>query len=237
MIKRTKKIPKKALATLSGVRVESLCKAYDESIGVDMFCQEIEGEITAFFGGIDHAYSLYITENADFCELDSYFTFCKAMVFSDSFECLQLKAKTVNKAKIFMLPQNPFNNESVRVSASKVYPLLKNGLDGDIVLADEDAFYCDLCIRFNHGAADYATNDFGVAVAGFVTEKAAIITGVAVDKENRNRGNGSRCLNKLLGNIGSKHPDCCIFAITESAAEFYIKNGFKNKGDCFTLNY
>ena len=122
-------------------------------------------------------------------------------------------------------------------SIKSVYDMLLNGQDGDIDLPPFEYWYTDFCLRYNHNAGEYALSENAVAVAGFISEGASLITGVATKKEARGNGEGSRCLKALIHNIRTKYPKSRIFSATTAAHDFYIKNGFVQSDECAILKY
>lgn len=231
MIERCDKLPENLPKNIVTARISALYNAYCDSVGVDIFTQTVDGKVTAIFGGMDGSYSLLTFENADFEELDSYFSFLNATVFCFENAAEQLGCKAREISPLFEL-QQAINCETIdgHGKISDVYEALKNGEDGDISMPLFDYWYTDFCVRFNHNAAEYSLLDGAVAVAGFMTDFATLITGVATEKKSRKNGLGSKALSLLLSNIKKKHPTSRVFAATNNAAEFYIKNGFKSNG-------
>jgi hypothetical protein len=238
VIERCDKLPENLPKNIITTRIFALHNAYCESVGIDIFTQIIDGEITAIFGGMDGSYSLLTFENADFEELDSYFSFLRATVFCDEkvAEFLNCKEKQVSSLFEWDQESNTTQNDG-HGRISDVYEALKNGEDGDIAMPDFDLWYTDFCMRFNHGAAEYSLVDGAVAVAGFMTDFGALITGVAVPENARKSGLGSGALKSLLSNIKKKYPNSKVFAATDNAAGFYIKNGFKSIGKVAVCKY
>lgn len=238
MIERCRELPKNMPQNVVTLRIKALCNAYDDNVGVDVFTQTIDGEITAVFGGMDGSYSLLAFQDADFEELDSYFSFLGATVFCFSDTADNLHPKFTEKSELYEL-----TDEVERVTGdghgkiSDVYEMLKQGEDGDIEMPPFDLWYTDFCVRFNHGAAEYSNILGAVAVAGFMTDFATLITGVATDKNNRENGLGSKALGLLLSNIKKKHPKSQVFAATRNAGGFYIKNGFAEVGKVAVCRY
>ena len=238
MIERCDNLPENLPENVVTARIKALYNAYSDSIGVDVFVQTVEGKTTAIFGGMDGSYSLLTFQNADFEELNSYFSFLRATVFCDEKVAEFLNCKEKQASSLFEWDQesNTTQNDG-HGRISDVYEALKNGEDGDIEMPDFDLWYTDFCVRFNHGAAEYSLVDGAVAVAGFMTDFGALITGVAVPKKVRKSGFGSQALKLLLSNIKKKYPRSKVFAATNNAAGFYIKNGFKSIGKVAVCKY
>ncbi len=238
MIERCKALPENAPQNVVTARVKALHNAYCDSVGVDIFVQKLDGKITAVFGGMDGSYSLFAFDNADFDELDSYFSFLGATVFCFDDTAENLHPKIAERAELYELTAEVEHlTDDGHGKISDVYEALKNGEDGDIEMPPFEYWYTDFCVRFNHKAAEYALVDGAVVVAGFVTDFATLITGVATDKNRRESGLGSCALRLLLSNIKKKYPLTRVFAATDNAAGFYIKNGFAKVGKVAVCKY
>lgn len=238
MIERRESLPENLPQNVVIARIMALHNAYCDSVGVDIFVQRVEGQITALFGGMDRSYSLFAFDNADFDELDSYFSFLGAVVFCFSDTAEKLHPKLTERSELYeLMAEVEGVKDDGHRKISDVYNALKNGEDGDIKMPPFDLWYTDFCVRFNHGAAEYSLLSGAVAVAGFVTDFATLVTGIATDKGHRKNGLGSRALNLLLSNIKKKHPTSRVFAATKNAGEFYIKNGFAKSGEVAVCKY
>jgi GNAT superfamily N-acetyltransferase len=238
VIERVDSLPEGLEINAVALRIKALYNTYCESVGVDLFIQKVKDKVTAVFGGMDGSFSLICFENADFDELDSYFGFLGATVFCFGEVAEVLKPKRVSKSKLYVFDGDvTLTDFDGNGGISKVYDALKYGEDGDILLPAFDLWYTDFCLRFNHNSAEYFLLDGSVAAAGFVTDEASLITGVAVDKVFRKKGLGSEVLRGLIYKIREKHPKSMIFAATQNAADFYIKNSFKYDGTVAVCEY
>lgn len=231
MIKRIEKLPLRLPENVVTCRINALCNAFGGSVGVDIFSQTVNGKLTAVFGGMDGSLSALLFDDADFEELNAYFSFLKATVFCLEDTAEKLQCPDFELSDLYELKaQAKMTDSDGHGRISDVYYALKKGEDGDIDLPPFDLWYTDFCVRFNHQAAEYALTDGAVAVAGFVTEQNALITGVATDIAFRKTGRGEKALKTLLSNIKKKYPNCRVFAATKNAGGFYIKNGFESIG-------
>ncbi len=238
MIERVSSLPEGSKSNAVTLRIKALYNTYCESVGVDLFIQKVGNKVTAVFGGIDGSFSLVCFENADFDELDSYFGFLGATVFCFGEVARTLKPKKVSESGLYVFDGEVTSTDfDGHGSIFKIYDALKSGEDGDIWLPPFDLWYTDFCLRFNHNSAEYFLLDGSVAVAGFVTDEASLITGVAVDKALRSKGLGSKALSGLIYKIREKHPKSLIYAATKNAADFYTKNGFKYDGSVAVCEY
>lgn len=234
MIERIEKLPETAPQNVLTARIKALYNTYTSSVGIDLFAQTVDGEVTAFFGGMDGSLSLCIVGNADYEELREYFSFSGYTCFCDSQTADALNPKSCEKSDLYELDLKPTSTDFPYCNAhepiSEVYALLQNGLDGDIDLPSFDLWYTDFCVRFNHNSAEYAVIGNAAAVSGFMTEEASLITGVAVKFCDRKKGFGTAVLGFLIHNIWGKYPNSRIFAATQNAGGFYEKLKFKCVG-------
>lgn len=235
MIERIESLPETLEQSVFTARIEALINTYCDSIGVDLFAQTVDDELTAVFGGMDNSFTLICFNNADFDELNSYFSFCNAIVFCDGKVAEKLNAKRVNRALLYEFSKEvkpiDFPYENGHGSITDVYKLLENGTDGDIDLPPFEFWYTDFCLRFNHNSSEYFIVENAVAVAGFVTEHSSLVTGVAVDINDRKKGFGKTALSGLIHNIIGKYPQSKIFTSTVNAGGFYEALNFKHCGD------
>jgi len=99
-------------------------------------------------------------------------------------------------------------------------------------------WYADFCVRVNHKGAEYFALDNAVAVAGFTTDREALITGVAVEKSQRKKGLGATAVKGLIGKLKVKNPDIKVFVCAvEDRVKFYEKIGFEVLGQVAVLEF
>ncbi len=217
------------------LRISALYNTY--SSNAEIYIQKTDGQITAVFGGYQSGFSLAATNNADFCELDSFFKLLGAEVFCSLSVADQLDYRQKTECNIMRFAANA--EGSVKHSKiSEIYPLLQNGADGDIELPSFDLWYTDFCLRFNHKSAEYALHDNAVALCGFMTEDASLITGVAVKKEQRGKGYGKRVVEDLVTIVKKTYKNSKIYAaVSDEKIGFYEKCGFIFDSKCAVLKY
>lgn len=214
-------------------RTEALERSYGETVGTECFTATENGTVTAIIGGMDGSFALEAYDRCDYSELSEFLSFKKANVICSSETAEHLNCKSITEVTLSELTTVPDTavSDKHHGKISAIYDILCFGLDGDISLPPFPLWYSDFCIRFNHLAAEYALLDGAVAVSGFMTEKASLITGVAVDIKRRGQGLGSKALSSLCENIRAKYPKSRIFALTDGATGFYLKNGFSHIGE------
>lgn len=234
MIKRINALPS-GFEGLPKLRIEALFNTYGEK--TEMYLQETDGELTAFFGGFQSGFSLVANNKADFFELDGFFSFLSAEVFCEAEVAEKLSPKSKRYCNIMRLTGN-LTGEVKHSKISEVYRALQKGADGDIELPPFDLWYTDFCIRFNHNSAEYSLCENATAVSGFMTEKASLITGVAVDSENRGKGFGKQAVACLVAAIRQKYKFSEIYAASsEENKAFYENLGFEFDSLCAVLGY
>ena len=234
MIKRINALPS-GFEGLPKVRIEVLFNTYGKN--VEMYAQETDGELTAFFGGFQSGFSLFANDKADFSELDQFFAFLSAEVFCEAQVAEKLSPDTKRSCFVLRLTEN-LNGEVKHSKISEVYKALQKGADGDIELPLFDLWYTDFCVRFNHNSAEYSLCENAVAVCGFMTEKASLITGVAVAPESRGKGFGKQAVSSLVAAIRQKYRFSEIYAASSGENKAFYENlGFEFDSLCAVLRY
>ena len=233
MIERVYKLPKKKFQGIEFFRIKALYKTYGEK--TELYIQKKNGRITALFGSYQSGFSLCAENNADFSELESFFKFLKVEIFCDIETAEKLEG--FNKTTCNIMQLKTFNKGEIsHGKLCDVYYALKKGEDGDIVLPSFDMWYTDFCLRFNHTAAEYALLNGAVAVCGFMTNEASLITGVAVDPNIRGLGLGKKVVTNLVTAIKEKYKNSEIYAVSSNKnIPFYENCGFVLVGLCAVL--
>ena len=235
MIEKVLKPPKKAFGGIAFLRIKALFDTYGENI--ELYIQRVNGRITALFGAYQSGFSLCAEPLADYNELQSFFSLLRAEVFCEAHVAEKICGFRKTECNIVRLTEALSGNVS-HAKISNVYFALQKGEDGDISLPPFDLWYTDFCLRFNHNAAEYALTENAVAVCGFMTEKASLITGVAIDPEKRGKGLGKKAVADLVTAIKQKYNKSEIFAAcTDEKLPFYEKCGFSYCEKCAVLRY
>ncbi len=232
---KTVNLPSIDFGGIPMLRINALFNTYGEK--AEIYVQETYGEVTAFFGGAGSGFSLCANEKADYSELDEFFAFLGAEVFCESDTAQKLSPKSKRFCNIMRL-SGDLEGAVSHSKIGEVYNALSKGADGDIELPPFDLWYTDFCIRFNHTAAEYALLENAVAVCGFMTQKASLITGVAVDPQKRGKGLGKKAVADLVTAIKEKYKNSEIYAAcTDEKLPFYEKCGFSYCEKCAVLRY
>lgn len=231
MIEKISCLPQFPMSGSVSVRIRSLFNAYGGTL-LRLYAQSQGDEITALMAVLGSGCTLAVNSDADFAELRSFLAFLGVEVFCGSEVFEELGVEECEKAVLLRWQGDALSTlEEASVKTSSIYDLLKNGDDGDIELPCFDEWYADYCIRRNHKSAEHFAINGAVAVAGFVTEDEALITGVAVEKTQRKKGLGTAVLHGLVAKLHEQGLKNDIFVCAKrNKALFYEKAGFEAIG-------
>ncbi len=225
MIKYVKSLPDFKVDKISIAKILSLYRAFGgTSLAPDFWIQETEGKVSAVL-------CLYGSEMTVYChnaDLDEIRDFIKVIspksVFTEKENAL-FKASNLKSVFLREFSKSKTLAEN-NVSLKELYAGLSLGFDGDIYLPSFEAFAGDVSHRLRHGSGIAIAKDYGAALC-FLFDGGGIINGIAVDKNFRHNGFGSKLLTEISSLAGGK-----IFACTERQnQDFYIKNGFSHIGE------
>lgn len=227
MICITHRLPPMPL-NIASVRIQSLFAAYGTKYPFLTFWQQTNaGQATACLCRFYGHFTLWAKPSADFAELLEFLSvlgggqiFCSRaaavkMGFLDATPCVGLKCEAR-----FLPPQ-----ETALPPLQQVYDLLLSGADGPIQLPPFADWYPDLSHRLRHGCARVVATPQSVALAGFESKNAAIITGVAVPPSARGQGLGRQAVAWLCGALQAQNKQIFVYT-TADVAPFYTKLGF-----------
>ncbi|MBO5872939.1 MAG: GNAT family N-acetyltransferase [Clostridia bacterium] len=208
---------------VSLAQILCLKSAFDGSkLESEVWLQKENGEVHSAIAR--HGGRLYIASDSHYPEeLKNFISVvCCAEIFTEksTAEILDLDIKQEFNVLHMLKDEEPLPFSSNN-GLSELYSALSSGIDGDVFLPSFDIFAPDVSHRIRHGAAVALAEEFGGALA-FKSQNAAVINGIAVKKDSRQRGFGSLLLNRLIAHL---HGD--VFACTsDENNNFYIKNGF-----------
>ena len=111
------------------------------------------------------------------------------------------------------------NHSKNEVKLSNVYDVMSTCF----TMPDFSAWYPDISHRIRHGGAVAVEKEYGCAIA-LKSSIGALISGICVKENSRNKGHGSVILQGLINTCGSNK----IFALVEKNGpkQFYKNNGF-----------
>lgn len=220
------------------LRIKALYNTYGKTL-LDVYCQYTCAKVTAVMAVLGSGCTLITFDDADYEELNSFLSVLGVEVFCSSKTAENLTPKREEQICLLEYDGNmPTRSFEKETKVSEIYTLLENGTDGDIVLPPFDEWYADFCLRQNHGSAEYFALQYAVAVCGFKTDDEALITGVAVESEHRNKGFGRSVVEGLIFKLKQKNPKIKILVTaTNKRCGFYEKLGFKSAGKVSLLQY
>ena len=227
MISYTEKIGCDELRTLPpssvSVRIESMNKAYGGSFDfLDFWIQKNETEITAALCRFSGELWILANENADFEELSAFCKVSAPTVLTDVATAKRLGV-TITSEFIELCLEPCQRAEGQAVGIESLYKALIKGSDGDVFIPDYAEWYADISHRMRHGTAAATLLDVSVALAGFVGENAALITGASTDPDHRGKGEGKAAVMQLAAAL---YPRKIFAEATENTVKFYEKCGF-----------
>ena len=238
MIKYTEAIMPSDLSFLPDgvlkVRASSLLEAYGAKTAIADFWLAYDGDApTALLCGFSGEVTAVCTAKADLDEIACFLPAVAASVLCDTALAEKLSG---GKERFCVAKRASAANVSAErcTSPRELYSLLASVEDGRIELPDRDEWYADLSHRFRHGTAEAVRTENAAALAGFISGDAAIVTGVAVSREHRGKGEGRRDLLALANALYPKK----LFAICEkSVLPFYEKCGFTAESTVYRIKF
>lgn len=208
------------------VKIKCAYKAYKDYDSIAQFYYGVSGQNTVYavIGKVSGYVSLW-TDGSQTEELKKFLNFLGFTGIFTSLNTSQLLNLRIDEQCLVFKTQPPYEKASTdeRNQPRHLMEILRQGLS----IPNSDEFIADVSFRVLHGCADYVTEDGGGALL-FFDEEDAIINGIAVPKNGRNKGHGSRILKLLLSRAGERNVyACCV----EKNKHFYIKNGFSLIGE------
>lgn len=222
--KELENLPQNSIAT----RIEAMSKAYGGGFGfLDFWLQKNETETTAALCRFSGELWLLASKTADFEELSSFCGVIAPTVLTDTDTAQRMGLSVCNE--FFEVCKHPTEgkNSVENHSLMQIYDLLTEGADGDIEILDKTEWYADLSHRIRHQTAMAAASENAVALAGFVGQETALVTGVATRPSKRGTGEGKAVLEELSKRLFSR----TVYAeATEKTLGFYLGCGFFESG-------
>lgn len=216
-------------------KIEGFTRAYGDCPGIlETWAQEKDDTVTALIGRFGGEVSV-VAKNEDTPELAEFLRVLGVPVWSEDPLAVRLGFAVVDRAAVYRkdircetTAPGFFRTEHFEVTAKR----LSRADSPDIELADETALIADLSHRVRHGAALVAETETATAAVGFLTEEAAILSGIVTEKTQRGRGEARRLLTALESTLNRK----TLFAATRAAEGFYTACGFQKTGSVFLLS-
>lgn len=231
MIKLIKSLPEYGKRDIGFVRICCNLAAYGSYDKIALFWAQTDekGTATALLCLMDGALTVTF-DGGDKKELTDFMAFLDIKnIFceKDTADALGLKYQ---KVLTVMKCEPPFDIRSAAENTNCGIKYLFDMLKNDFALS-EQAFIADISHRLRHNCAFYITTDYSAAVCLY-SGNSAMITGICVNKNKRGLGLGSAALARIKAGLRDK----TVYAVTDGAAEFYIKNGFIKAGQAVDIS-
>lgn len=182
---------------------------------------------------------LHAEENADFEELAAFLRSLNPVsIFTSVSAAKQLELPTVSDGIVM---KRAAGSQQIALDLcdidspafpeySKLYSLLCRC---GFALDSAEDFTADLAMRVHcRTARIVADKEYGAAAfTGYETASSAVISAVAVDRQQRRCGRGSAVLNRLCHALNQEKKQIFLYRERGKNKAFYLKNGFENCGE------
>lgn len=236
MIVRTNQKAADFNSAVANIRYNVINAVYQNKFSfAGVFCQILDNETTANICFLDGNFTVCTSDNADFQEITSFLKMQGAVtIFAEKNTAQKLGMTIKSTFSALILKRDKLPNNMQKTAGDKehfrdAYNILAADKSGNISMPDFNSWYSDFCIRYNHGYAQYTVENGCAAIAGFVFEDSALITGIAVPTEKQGQGFGTSILESLETKLyNAKEIYVCT---NENTSVFYEKNGFSKYGE------
>ena len=222
MISLNYELPNSLPITPSAIRILSLYESYGCNYDfLRFYKQEINGDVTAIISIMDNNATLCLINDHD---TDEIIQFLSAIGAKTVFCEKEITLEKLEQGSIMLFDNIEITNHSKNeVKLSNVYDVMSTCF----TMPDFNAWYPDISHRIRHGGAVAVEKEYGCAIA-LKSSIGALISGICVKKNSRNKGHGSVILQGLINTCGSNK----IFALVEKDGpkQFYKNNGFYEIG-------
>ena len=222
MICLTQNLPEIYAESVSLAKIKSTFSAYSNYPKIALFWVQTdnEGKATALLSLMEKNFCVYAQSVNEELSL-----FIKSQDFDLIFADEEVSnALGVQGEKVCALSFEAKGEEKNQtpINPREIYEIFKSEFK-----LNELEFIADLSHRLRHGSAFCVWQKTGAAVVQ-TAPKTAVITGIAVSKNERGKGVGSEILEKIKTQTSGKIFVCC----KEEVLPFYLKNSFKQIGFC-----
>lgn len=215
-------------------KIKSIVSAYGiESQLVDLWIDQGKTAILRFDGNI----TLYCTEESDIDEAESLIN---VVGYSSLFGEKKYVEKCCDEYKSGKVMKYVANSSSVNCEDAsdrlhEIYDLIQNSIPGSF---SEDGYMfwlSDFMHRYFSGLSRarcvlYNGEAAACCITAAETLNAAVISGVACNKELRGRGLGKQCVLGLTNELINEKKEVYVFVLNENAVGFYERIGFAECG-------
>ena len=204
--------------TPSSIRILSLYESYGCNYDfLRFYKQEIDGDITAIISIMDNNATLCLINDHD---TDEIIQFLSAIGAKTVFCEKEIALEKLEQGSIMLFDNIEITNRSLNeVRLKNVYDIMSTCF----TMPHFNSWYPDISHRIRHGGAVAVEKEYGCAIA-LKSSIGALISGICVKENSRNKGHGSVILQGLINTCGSNK----IFALVEKDGpkQFYKNNGF-----------
>lgn len=216
-------------ADYNTTRLSALCRGYGMCPALlDTWALETKNGPAALIGRFAGEMTLCVNDRFSDSEAEETAAFLRFMghpLQGSASAVSMLGFSSQRKATVYQKPcgVTATSLSPVKEGLSSLYDRLALGTDGDIRLGQKDDWVADVSHRVRHGVASAFVTENGAALVGFLTDRAAVLSGIVIPPDRRGQGEGTRLLSAVAGAVSPR----TLFAATETAAPFYEQNGFE----------
>lgn len=224
MIKQVDIIENTLEENLFTIKIKSNFNCYDKFDFCNTYFQEINGKTTAIINILNVSSTVFCYKEADFEEIESFLEFQSvSSIFCNRIFAEYIGINRFNSGVVLKKAYTRSDGENYKFTYNPDYKSIYGLIKNEFELPNYDDFVSDLSFRLKNGFSKIISDEKGVVFSGWETENASVISAIAVDITDRQKGEGSRLLNAFINGCDGKE----IYSYcTEKTVEFYQKNGF-----------
>lgn len=223
-----------------GCKIYSILNAYGhESNTVRFWIQKYNDKVVSIISKVNSYITIITSNNSNFAELNEFIK----VIGSNAILCYETVSSKIGdfnrtSGDIMIYDKKlVFNDSCVSYNPKieDVYELLVSCKSNDFILPEFESFYVDISHRIRHGTARssgiYCNGKLvSCAMSLNEIEGCAVLGAIAVDKDYRRKGFGSKNVLSLISKIQKENKDIYIFKNKNKNDEFYNKIGFIYNG-------
>ncbi len=222
MIVKINRLPQISINTMSLAKIFAQELAFSGSpLENDFWMQKLNGKITALISFDSGSMNVWC-QNPNYEELKDFISAIRpSVIFTEHKNAEPLGLICERIRNMLYKKCDGHSDLSVDFSLKELYNRLNEGCDVDIHLPSFDVFAPDVSHRLRHSAASATVSEIGAALC-FKYKYGAVMSGIAVAKEQRGKGFGKNLLLSLLDSVNGDF----FVAANENNTKFYLRNGF-----------
>lgn len=209
------------------IKIKSNALCYKDFDFCESFCQQNNGKTSAYINFLNKNAVIFAKPDSDFEEIKNFLLFKNASnVFCNDFVAQKLKITPKTSGFILKYSGGKKENTNEKFCFHPEFKEIYNLLEKDFLIGDYNDFVSDLSFRIKNGFAKLIKVPKGVIFSGWETKKSSVISAIAVDITERNKGIGTNLLNSFLSLQSEK--DVYVYC-EEKMVDFYKTKGFEIK--------